>query len=134
FSEYNETMHYCEVAPTKIARAGDDYFTYKSSQQLKPGHIVEMPLGKQVVVGLVLAATSQPSFDTKEIIRLVQSKPIPVSLVRLSRWLTSYYATPLATVLQTVLPRGVAKQRRAKATANEPPKRKRTNFVLNPDQ
>src|SRR5690606_24535102 len=29
---------------------------------------------------------------------------------------------------------GVAKQRRAKATANEPPKRKRTNFVLNPDQ
>lgn len=109
---YNKVMYYYEVAPAKIIRAGSDVFTYQSESKLEPGTIVEIEVGKKPLAGVVLRAVQRPDFTTKSIIKLLERQPLPSSLLELARWLSDYYATPLATVLQTILPRGVGKNRR----------------------
>ncbi len=66
---------------------------------------------------------------------MVQAAPLPEALLTAAWWLSSYYRTPMATVLQTILPRGLAKKRRApKAQPNREGIRNRTKIVLNTDQ
>ncbi len=127
-------MYYYEVAPTRIVRAGVAAFTYASETALQPGQIVRIPIGKQSSLGLVMAKTTKPSFATKPIESIVTEHPLPESLVTLSQWLSEYYHTPLATVLQTVLPRGIEKKRRIQLVAPAVNHRERTTIVLNAEQ
>ena len=128
-------MRYYEVAPTKIVRAGANWFTYASETPLAVGMIVRIEIGKKPGLGLVIKEVAQPSYATKPIGEAVIDTPLPETLVSLALWLSDYYTTPLATVLQTVLPRGVDKKRRS--TVQKPLKasiRERTTIVLNEDQ
>ena len=127
-------MKFYEVAPTKIVRSGAATFTYHSESPLAAGALVTIPVGKQTLVGLVIKEVAKPSYDTKPIGDLVEQTPLPVPLVALALWMSQYYATPLATVLQTVLPRGITKKRRISAASLSVPTRKRTQIVLNKDQ
>ena len=126
-------MQYYEVAPTRIVRAGADVFTYASEAVLQPGHIVRIPIGKQVSLGMVMRSVAAPSFETK-IAEPLPIPPLPKPLVELASWMNTYYQTPLATVLQTVLPRGIDKKRRALTEATLVSHRKRTTIVLNDEQ
>lgn len=105
-------MHYYEVAPAKIVRTGSEVFTYQSDQAFQTGTIVEIEVGKKPIAGIVLRAVKKPDFATKPIVKQLEAGPLPTELVATARWISQYYATPLATVLQTVLPRGVGKNRR----------------------
>lgn len=127
-------MKFYEVAPTKIVRSGTGFFTYASTTPLAPGQLVTIPVGKQVLNGLVLKQTTKPMFETKEIVSIIEEVPLPLSLVELALWLSEYYRTPLATVLQTVLPRGLTTKRREKIQAPHVSSRNRTTIVFNPDQ
>ena len=71
---------------------------------------------------------------TKEIDQIIDPTPLPQPLVELGQWMSTYYATPLATVLQTILPRGITKKRREKAASVIRSVRERTNFVFTDDQ
>ncbi|MDN5276022.1 MAG: primosome assembly protein PriA [Candidatus Saccharibacteria bacterium] len=108
-------MHYYEVAPNKIVRSGSDTLTYASATPLEPGHIVTIPVGTKSLYGLVIKETSKPSYDTKEVGGLIEEHPLPKALVELAVWLHEYYRTPLATVLQSLLPSGLGKKRRVGA-------------------
>ena len=112
-------MNYYLVAPTKIFRHGSDQLTYACDEQLSPGQIVLIPLGKRQVPGLVLKKTTKPDFETKPIAKIIYDTPLPQHLVDSALWLKDYYATPLPTVLQTMLPAGIDKNRRAKTTKQE---------------
>lgn len=128
-------MRYYEVAPTKIVRAGAGWFTYASEEPLAVGLIVRIEIGKKPGLGVVLKEVAQPTYATKPVGEAVIQTPLPETLVSLALWLSDYYTTPLATVLQTVLPRGVDKKRRP--ITQKPLKasvRKRTTIVLNKDQ
>lgn len=127
-------MHYYEVAPIRIVRAGSSFFTYSSAEVLKPGSLVFIEVGKKQMIGLVLREVKQPSYVTKSLGELIEQTSLPTPLIQLSEWLADYYMTPLATVLQTVLPRGLDKKRRAKAATLKPSVRNRTTIVLNKDQ
>ena len=148
-------MYYYEVAPLKIVRSGADVFTYCSDDTYAKGALVTIPVGKQTLAGVVIKEVSQPKYATKPIASLVDTTPLPAHLVKLSLWMSQYYMTPLATVLQTVLPRGVTKKRRvgrdernkhdvrdehdghnARDTTEATPVsvRKRTKIILNDDQ
>ncbi len=127
-------MKYYEVAPTKIIRAGHDKFTYCSEYTYSAGQLVHIPVGKKIREGMVLQEVQKPPYETKSIIETLEDAPLPKSLVRLSLWLAEYYRTPLATVLQTVLPRGLSVKRRKKNTARGAPIRTRTPIVLNGEQ
>lgn len=127
-------MKFYEVAPTKIVRAGAGVFTYQSPETLSIGTLVTIPVGKQTLNGVVVRGVEKPAYDTKAIASVIEARPLPASLIELSLWLAEYYRTPLATVLQTVLPQGLTKKRREKATSPRENSRNRTQIVFNDDQ
>lgn len=127
-------MHYYEVAPNRIVRAGSETLTYSSEEHFSVGQIVEIEIGAQKSVGVIIKQVQKPPYDTKAIIRAIESAPLPKPLIETSLWMSSYYATPLATVLQTILPSGITKNRRALSSKKELSPRNRTHFLLNKDQ
>ena len=131
---YNEYMNYYEVAPLRIIRAGSSTFTYASKVALKVGQIVTIEVGKKVLVGLIMSSVKEPTYKTKEITAVIETIPLPEPLVKVALWLADYYTTPLATVLQTVLPSGLDKARRPRPNQIHTSKRDRTTIVFNNDQ
>lgn len=128
-------MKFYEVAPTKIVRAGTSVLTYASEQPLAIGHLVTIPVGKQTLTGLVMREVSRPSYDTKAVTSAIEETPLPHAFVELAEWIGTYYHTPLATVLQTLLPRGLTTKRRAKPSgATHDSIRNRTKIVFNIEQ
>jgi len=127
-------MHYYEVAPNQIVRPGSSVFTYASDQSLSPGHIVVIEVGKKQMIGIVMRATEQPNYPTKPIISVIEKNPLPHQLLDLATWLSAYYVTPLASVLQTLLPRGLQKTRRSRTDMVEHSSRVRTKIVFNTQQ
>lgn len=127
-------MWFYEVAPVKIVRSGVSAFTYHASEELSVGQLVTISVGKQTLNGVILKEVAKPTYETKEISSITESQPLPGALIELSLWLSEYYRTPLATVLQTVLPRGLTTKRREKALKLRETSRARTHIVLNDDQ
>jgi primosomal protein N' (replication factor Y) len=127
-------MHYYEVAPSKIIRADSETFTYSSDDKLSIGQIVLVEVGKKQILGVIVHETIKPTYPTKAITKIVETTPLPKQLIDLSMWLSKYYVTPLATVLQVILPKGVQKKRHVKTAQPITVSRKRTNIVFNEGQ
>jgi len=128
-------MKYYEVAPTQIVRSGADSFTYASEHPLEIGQLVRVSVGKKLMNGLVLKAVQHtPNYVVKPVEQVLEDRPLPKEYVQLAEWLSGYYMTPLAVVLQTLLPSGLHKNRRVKATFSSVDNYKRTHIVLNSDQ
>lgn len=127
-------MRYFEVAPNKIVRSGQAVFTYASNQEISVGHIVSIPIGKSTATGIVIKEVNKPEYTTREIEKLIEETPLPKHLVDIALWIADYYNTPLATVLQTILPRGLDKKRRQAKAIQDKNVRDRTKIVLNPEQ
>ncbi len=127
-------MYYYHVAPNKVIRADSGVFTYSSDVPLAVGQLVQVPVGKNSHIGLVIRETTKPSYVTKSITGLLDIPALPQPLVHTATWMSAYYATHLATVLQTILPRGLTKKRRIPPAKPAGPVRERTNFVFNKNQ
>lgn len=129
-------MKFFEVAPLGIVRANSNFFTYHDEiSNVKPGQIVRIPVGKKESQGLILKEVKKPNYDTRSILSIIEPNPLPEPLIKTALWISEYYDTHLATVLQTILPRGLDKKRRTlKHVAQKELVRDRTKKVLNPDQ
>ena len=127
-------MHYYEVAPNQIVRSTSAFFTYMSPQPLPVGQIVTVEVGKKNLLGVVLHEVTKPSYETKPISAIIEQEPLPAPLIDTVLWMSDYYRTHLATVLQTVLPRGLQKKRRAQKTLHRSPIRNRTKVVFTSEQ
>ncbi len=127
-------MRYYEVAPNQIIRATNHVFTYASEKKLLPGHIVNVEVGKKMFIAVVMREVEKPQYATKVIQGTVEHTPLPLPILRLAEWLSSYYATHFALVLQTILPRGINKKRRERPSIDRAPMRSRTNYLLNSTQ
>jgi len=127
-------MKYYEVAPTRIVRADQATFTYESDNTLPVGTLVTISIGKQTSVGVVTKEVRKPGYTTKPIESVIEEQPIPESIIGLAFWMAEYYRTPLATVLQTVLPRGLTTKRRIQEKLEKTSLRDRTQIVLNTAQ
>ena len=102
---------YYEVIPAK-GFGRDGILTYKSSDSLLPGQIIEVPLGRKKSVAVVLKKVTQPDFDCKEICRIIYSKPLPTHLMSAIKFIAEYYKASLSAAASVVLPVGVEKKRR----------------------
>lgn len=128
-------MHYYEVAPTKIVRSGVSTLTYSSSLELSRGQIVRIEVGSKQLVGVVISISSKPTYAVKPIEHVIEATPLPEPILKTAEWMASYYLTPLAQCVQTILPTGVQKSRRLPLkNPSTPIPRKRTNYVFTPDQ
>jgi len=131
---YTKGMKYFEVAPIKIVRAGSAVFTYESDLGLQAGQLVLIPVGKNVLHGVVIKEVAKPSYATKPVNSVIEDTALPDHIVKIAVWISDYYRTPLATVLQTILPRGLTTKRRVTKSEARLATRHRTNIVLNDDQ
>ncbi len=128
-------MYYYLVAPVAIIRNDEFAFTYQHDAKLAIGSTVYVSAGRRKVVGVVLRSVAKPTFATKPIERIISSTPVPEPLLSLAEWMSKYYTTHLALVLQTLLPSGLQKQRRQKTIAPAfRALRARTQIVLNQQQ
>lgn len=127
-------MHYYEVAPNQIVRRQSAVFTYASDKQLSPGQLVIIEVGKKTLAGVVMQRVAKPEYATKPITSILEILPLPRQLIRTAEWMSTYYDTHLAVVLQAILPRGLQKKRRTRPVVAHTNIRNRTNFVLTADQ
>jgi primosomal protein N' (replication factor Y) (superfamily II helicase) len=109
-------------------------FTYHSTEVLEPGTLVEIPVGRRTLTGLVQATTSLPEFPTKAVIRQLDLPSIPHDLMRLADWLAGFYVSSLSSVWNTMLPAGLAKNRRARPPAQSPHPHGLPTAPLTPEQ
>jgi primosomal protein N' (replication factor Y) len=127
-------MHYYEVAPNQIIRAGSSTFTYSSKTPLAIGQIVTIEIGKKILSGVVIRETKQPAYETKPIVSLIEEAPLPEPLVKLAIWMSDYYGAHLALVLQAILPSGLTKKRRERTVTARETIRNRTKIVFTAEQ
>ncbi|MGB2786769.1 MAG: primosomal protein N' [Candidatus Saccharimonadaceae bacterium] len=127
-------MHYYEVAVSQIIRQDKDSYTYAHESLLADGTIVRVEIGKKQYDGVILRETNKPTYAVKPIQDVLHDTPLPHELLETTEWISQYYSTHLAIVLQTILPRGLSKTRRESTVAKTIPNRKRTNFVFTDDQ
>ena len=128
-------MHYYLVSPIKIIRADAHSFTYSHPERLPVGALVVIEVGSAQCVGIIMSAVVKPEFTVKEIVQLLDDAPVPLPLVQTALWMSSYYHTYLATVWQTVLPRGLTKKRRhISPRATSPQASRPPTTALTPDQ
>lgn len=114
-----------------IIRKDSQVYTYASSEQLRTGNIVLISIGKKELIGIVIKSVSKPSYETKSVLQLLEATPVPSELVELAAWMSDYYSTHLAHVLQLFVPRGLQKKRRPITALAATSIRKRTNIVFN---
>lgn len=127
-------MYYYEIAPLKIVRATSQTFTYSSTEVLSVGQLTVVSVGSSLLTGVVLSKTKKPLYAVKPIDETLHLPALPIALIETALWMSSYYQTHLATVLQTILPTGITKNRRTRKKLDSSPKRDRTNFLLNSSQ
>lgn len=106
-------MNYYLVCPIGVIAGKEDLLTYQADESLALGVVAEVPFGRQIKQGVVVAKTTKPTFETKSILKTLD-EVIPEHLIKLAIWISEYYGTRLSMVLQTVLPKGLGKKRRNK--------------------
>ena len=116
---------YYEVIPTttfkKSPLFSDGLLTYSFDQNLAPGTIVSIPLGKKTALGIIYRKTTAPTnqnFVIKSINKIVHPIPLPSHLLKSLAWLSSYYLNPVAKTANLFLPLGIEKNRRKKSSAS----------------
>lgn len=80
--------------------------TYTSDLPLSRGQLVNVPLGRRKVKGLVLGSTTEvPAFETKDIDSIDEEyAPLPEVSVKWLEWLAQYYLHPIGQVVQSAFP------------------------------
>ncbi len=126
--------HFYLVSPLVIMHTHESMLTYASATPLLAGQVVSVPLGKKTVLAVVIQLTERPDFDTKDVIQVVVTQPLPKPLLQLHSWLSEYYVSHPATVWRTMLPTGLTKSRRASTSTVTIPTRKQETITLTDEQ
>lgn len=107
-------MYYCEVLVSSPRYHGNEALTYACEEAVKAGAIVQVPLGRQTVLGIVTQLVPQPSFKTKPIIKQIIDDPLPTELIGLHAWIREYYPGPIGLITQLFIPSSLATKSRLK--------------------
>lgn len=102
---------YAEVAvaiPTRDRRATFVYYA-PSSLNLRPGHLVDIPLRTRHGQGIVLRVdAARPAIETRPIAGLVDPRPVVTSTqIALAGWIADTYLVPLGLALESMVPAGL---------------------------
>ena len=115
---YNRDMFY-EVLVGRRFGGGDGVLTYNFDGSLSAGQIVVVPVGRAEVPGIVVKKVTQPNFDTKAILKILYTKPLPKHILKAMEFIADYYLAQMDAVVNLVLPNGVMKNRRKKVSNNK---------------
>ncbi|KYG70753.1 primosomal protein N' [Bdellovibrio bacteriovorus] len=112
--------------------------TYSFAHPLKRGQLVNVPLGRRKVKGLVLGPTDKvPDFEIKSIDSIDEEySPLPEPFMKWLEWLAQYYIHPIGQVVQSAFPplKKTDKQRQSKRPPVIPKLESDTNLNLTEEQ
>ncbi|KHD88044.1 MAG: primosomal replication factor Y [Bdellovibrio sp. ArHS] len=112
--------------------------TYSFAEPLNRGQLVNVPLGRRKVKGLVLGPTDKvPDFEIKSIDSIDEEyKPLPEPFMKWLEWLAQYYIHPIGQVAQSAFPplKKTEKQRQSKRPPVIPQLESDTNLNLTDEQ
>ena len=116
-------MYYYLVWVRSNRYHGSEPLTYTAEEKLSVGTVVRVELQKQVVLGFVSGVTTKPRFQTKPITEVLAIPALPLSLLKVTSWLQSYYPAPIGILAQQLLPAKLSQKRiyhHEKRTYSEP--------------
>lgn len=105
-------MRYYEVWVASQRYHSEKPLTYASESRIKPGTIVIVSLQRKNVVAVVVKHTQKPSFNTKQVLRIVSETPLPKQSLELILWLKDYYPAPFGQIVSTIVPGNLVAQSR----------------------
>jgi primosomal protein N' (replication factor Y) len=115
---------YAEVAVNAPQVEGTFHYFIpaKLAGKLEPGHLVEVPFGKRVMQGVVVAiSVDSPVSETRPVARLINAKPIVTPLqLELAVWLSREHHTPLTNAIQLMIPPGITRKSDVLVTLVDP--------------
>ncbi|MFC1651859.1 primosomal protein N' [Patescibacteria group bacterium] len=106
-------MHYAEIIVTKITRPNYQTFTYSIPKnlrrKLRKGQVVEVPFGKQIVLGVVLKTMQETEIEnTRNIKKIIFPTPLlDENQFQLAELISQYYKCALGIVIKAITPRYV---------------------------
>ncbi|MCC5790323.1 MAG: primosomal protein N' [Opitutales bacterium] len=96
---------------TGIRRELDYRLPEHLQEKVRPGSLVRVPLGRRSCLGVVARMPGEgpwPLKDLKLVTQVVQDQPVfTPTLLRLAEWVRDYYAAPMESVLETMIPKPV---------------------------
>ncbi len=110
-------MYYVEVAVADQTYHGAAPLTYSASEKLAVGSIVSVPLRSKEVLAVVVKTTVKPTFPVKPLTLVHELPHLPLPLVDLLFWMTTYYPSPLGMIARHFLPAKIAEQKVAQDVA-----------------
>jgi primosomal protein N' (replication factor Y) (superfamily II helicase) len=106
------STYYFEIWIGSQRYHSDKPLTYAHGLPLESGTVVSVPLQGQNVVGIVVAKAAKPSFQTKPILQVLETHPLPLQLLQLLDWLRSYYPAPFGQTVTLAVPNLLASKGR----------------------
>jgi primosomal protein N' (replication factor Y) len=83
---------------------GDAALTYSHADDLNPGTVVKVPLGRGSAHGIIKAKVHKPSFPTKAILHAWPNIIVPDTSTQLLLWMAAYYPSSLGQTTELFLP------------------------------
>jgi primosomal protein N' (replication factor Y) (superfamily II helicase) len=115
---------YCQVALDTPLRQTFDYRLPEELAHAEAGMRVQLPFGRQTLVGLILrvsAATNVPADKLRDATALLDASPLlSATDLRLLEWAADYYHHPIGEVVATALPRLLRTVRKRKKKEEQP--------------
>jgi primosomal protein N' (replication factor Y) len=106
-----ETRKYYLITPFVFTGTAGS-FTYHFEGEIQIGQIVQIPIARRRVSGIVIAKVARPEFITRAISEIIDVRPVEPDLMELAAWMIDYYAASPSSVWNSILPTGIAKNRR----------------------
>ncbi len=96
-----QKLYYYQVIPlTRLPLLKDNKFTYHSLTKVPPGSVVEIIFSHKKIRGIIYKKTQAPKFKTLPIQKIITPEQITPQQFKLAQKISSYYLTPLSTVLK----------------------------------
>ncbi len=106
------TKYLISVAPlTRIALTRDQSFFYIYETELSVDTLVEIPIGRRLVEGIVTKCSAdfprESNFQLKRISRILEKDFLTTEQLKLAEFISSYYLSPIGVVLKHFIPKRV---------------------------
>jgi primosomal protein N' (replication factor Y) (superfamily II helicase) len=98
---------FCDVSiPAPLDRSFTYLLPETMRHRVQPGCRVLVPFGKRTVAGVVLRTHSEaPASAAREALKLLDEEPVlDEALLKLGRWISDYYCSPLGETLRAMTP------------------------------
>ncbi len=102
-------MRYAEVSVNSpIAQRRSFSYAIPPGLSIEIGQAVRVPFGEKILQGIVIDISPYPAVEeTREIISVIEPRPLlSPAQVRLARWISEYYLSPLFDAVALMLPPG----------------------------